>query len=335
MRQTSMFFVPLALGTIVIALPGVGLHPAMSQSYAALTPAVRDFISVSRPVLALTHVQLIDGTGAEPVRNQTIVIADGRVRAVGTTGDVAIPAGAEVLDLTGHTVIPGLVGMHNHTFYRGVRGTAGETTAQLDVSSPRLYLANGVTTIRTTGSISPYSELNVKHQIDAGEAPGPRMYVTGPYFDGEGAPVSRYQPASPEDAKRVVRYWVEEGVTWFKAYANIKGENLKAIIDEAHRLGAKVTGHLCSVTFGEAMELEIDNLEHGFLTASDFEADKPQDVCPPGFIQRLADVDVEGQEAQDLIQDLVRSAHPSRRLFPRTSSCSFRVGGPSRSACWR
>ena len=296
--------------TTVLATLGLGIGPAIAQTYDVLTPQVREFVSVGGPLIALTHVQLIDGTGAPPSMDQTIVIADGRVQTVGPTGDLTIPSGADVRDLTGHTVIPGIVGMHNHTFYRGVRGTPGETTAQLDVSAPRLYLANGVTTIRTTGSISPYSELNVKHQIDSGEAPGPRMYVTGPYFDGEGAPVSRYQPASPEDAKRVVRYWVEEGVTWFKAYANIKGENLKAIIDEAHRLGAKVTGHLCSVTFGEAMELEIDNLEHGFLTASDFEADKPQDVCPPGFIQRLADVDVEGVEAQDLIQDLVRSGTP-------------------------
>ena len=300
----------MRLTMIVLAVVALGITPAAAQTYDALTPEVREFVSVGGPLIALTHVQLIDGTGSAPFQDHTIVIADGRVQTVGPTGGVAIPSGADVHDLTGHTVIPGIVGMHNHTFYRGVRGTPGETTAQLDVSSPRLYLANGVTTVRTTGSISPYSELNVKHQIDSGEAPGPRMYVTGPYFDGEGAPVSRYQPASPEDAKRVVRYWVEEGVTWFKAYANIKGENLKAIIDEAHRLGAKVTGHLCSVTFGEAMELEIDNLEHGFLTASDFEVDKPQDVCPAGFIQRLADVDVEGPEAQDLIQDLVRSGTP-------------------------
>ncbi len=310
MRQTSIVLATVALSTLSLVTPGVGVRLVAAQTYDALTPEVREFVSVSAPLLALTNVQVIDGTGADPVGSQTIVIADGRIQAVGTTGDLAIPSGAEVHDLTGHTVIPGLVGMHNHTFYLGVRGTAGETAAQLDVSSPRLYLANGVTTVRTTGSTSPYDELNVKHAIDSGEAPGPRMYVTGPYMDGEGAPLSSYQPSSAEDAKRVVRYWVEEGVTWFKAYANIRGENLKAIIDEAHRLGAKVTGHLCSVTFGEAMELEIDNLEHGFLTASDFEADKPLDVCPAGFIGRLADVDVEGEAAQDLIRDLVRSGTP-------------------------
>jgi imidazolonepropionase-like amidohydrolase len=310
MRARVRIGIPERLVLGVGIMVALWISPAAAQTYDTLTPQVREFVSVGAPLIALTHVQLIDGTGSAPAQDQTVVIRDGRVEAVGRSGSVPIPSGADVHDLTGHTVIPGLVGLHNHTFYRGVRGTPGETTAQLDVSSPRLYLASGVTTIRTTGSISPYSELNVKHQIDSGEAPGPRMYVTGPYFDGEGAPVSRYQPASPEDAKRVVRYWVEEGVTWFKAYANIKGENLKAIIDEAHRLGAKVTGHLCSVSFGEAMELEIDNLEHGFLTASDFEVDKPQDVCPPGFIRRLADVDIEGPQAQDLIQDLIRSGTP-------------------------
>ena len=247
---------------LTLAAIGLIVGPATAQTYDALSRETREFVKVHGPVLALTHVNLIDGTGGPPARDQTIVIADGRIQAVGRARDVAIPLGAAVHDLTGHTVIPGIVGMHNHTFYLASRGTRNERATQMNVSAPRLYLANGVTTVRTTGSISPYQELNVKRAIDTGEAPGPRMYVTGPYLDGAGAPVSSYQPSSPDDARRVVRYWAEEGVSWFKAYASISRAVLGAAIDEAHRLGIKVTGHLCSVSFREAVALGIDNLEH-------------------------------------------------------------------------
>ena len=117
----------LALGVgMMIAL---WIAPAVAQTYDALTPEAREFVAVGGPLIALTHVQLIDGTGSAPAQDQTVVIRDGRVEAVGRSGSLTIPSGAEVHDLTGHTVIPGLVGMHNHTFYLGVRGTAGETAA--------------------------------------------------------------------------------------------------------------------------------------------------------------------------------------------------------------
>ncbi len=72
--------------------------------------------------------------------------------------------------------------MHNHTFY-----TTSQRESQMNVTSPRLYLASGVTTIRTTGSFSPYSEINLKRSIESGEIAGPRMHVTGPYISGKGA----------------------------------------------------------------------------------------------------------------------------------------------------
>mgnify|MGYP001323570518 CR=1 FL=1 len=128
-------------------------------------------------------------------------------------------------DLSGHTVLPGIVGVHNHTFY-----TTSARQSQMNVTSPRLYLASGVTTIRTTGSYSPYSEINMKRAIEEGEIVGPKMHVTGPYITGPGARTYMTQVGTPEDAKRVVAYWAEEGATWFKAYTRISRAELSAAI---------------------------------------------------------------------------------------------------------
>src|SRR5262249_23210117 len=87
----------------------------LAQPASRFNPGVQPFISVSDPVVALTHVRVIDGTGAAPVEDQTIVIDHGKIAAVGAS--VAIPQGARRMDLAGHTVIPGLVGMHEHLFY--------------------------------------------------------------------------------------------------------------------------------------------------------------------------------------------------------------------------
>ncbi len=277
----------LAVVALLMAAPAVGQPPD------SLPTAIQEVVRVTAPVVALTHVQVVDGTGAAPAADRTIVIEDGRIAAVGPSGEVEIPEGAEVLDLPGHTVIPGFVGLHDHTFYT----TAGRRV-QSTFSAPRLYLAGGVTTIRTTGSYHPYSELSLKRAIDAGEAPGPRIHVTGPYLTGGSGVSYMTQVSTPEDARRVVGYWADEGATWFKAYTEISRAELGAVIDEAHRRGLHVTGHLCSVSFREAVELGIDNLEHGFFTNTDYEPDKPADVCPTDFRETLLTVDLEGDDVQ-------------------------------------
>ena len=280
----------------------VTLLPAglAAQSASSLSAGVREFVQVDAPVVALTHVQVVDGTGAPAASDQTIVLRDGRIAAVGPSDTVAVPGDAEVLDLTGHTVIPGIIGLHDHTFYmtRGRR-------VQLNFSAPRLYLASGVTTIRTTGAFSPYSELNLKSSIANGELLGPRMYITGPYITGTGASTQMKAVSSPEDARRVVAYWADEGVDWFKAYTRIGHDELAAAIDEAHRRGVKVTGHLCSASFTEAVEMGIDNIEHGFFTNSDYVEGKQPGVCPPGVRQSLLDVDLDGAEVRATIREMV------------------------------
>ena len=112
---------------------------------------------------------LIDGTGAEPRPGQTVVIRGGRHRRGGPAAAVRLPAGARTMDLAGHTVIPGIVGMHDHLFYTAAGGRA----VQMSYTGPRLYLGSGVTTIRTTGGRSPYAEINIRQSIDAGPVPGP------------------------------------------------------------------------------------------------------------------------------------------------------------------
>src|SRR5262249_16211223 len=142
-------------------------------------------------------------------------------------------------------------------------GTAVDQT--MSYSAPRLYLANGVTTTRTIASVDPYAELWLKHQIETGAVPGPHMEVTGPFLDGGDLAAPRLNGLSgPEDARATVAFWADHGVTHFKAYQGITRDELRAAIQEAHKRGLKVTGHLCSVTYDEAIDLGIDNLEHGF-----------------------------------------------------------------------
>jgi len=260
----------------------------------------REYISVDAPVVVLDSVRIIDGTGAPPIENRAILIQNGKIAAIAAAGALNIPAGARVLELPGHTVMPGLVGMHDHTYY-----SSGGRETQLPYSAPRLYLGTGVTTIRTIGSIDPYTELNIRKAIDAGALPGPRMFISGPYLNGGGTHVGRYHLKGPEDADHVIGYWAGEDVKWFKAYTSITRAELGAAIEAAHKRGLKITGHLCSVTFHEAAELGIDNLEHGLLVATDFNAAKKPDECPAGARNSLVGHSATSPEVQALIRELV------------------------------
>ncbi len=266
-----------------------------------ITPGLRPFVRVDAPVVALTHARLIDGTGEAPREDYTIVLRDGRIDAIAPSARLAPPPGATVVDLSGHTVTPGFVGLHEHTYFRQTT-----RTTQMTTSGPLAYLASGVTTIRTAGSMFPYQELNMKRAIDRGELPGPRMHITGPYLNGAAGPESMNRGLeSPAEARRVVAYWAEEGATWLKLQGGLTRAIAGAIIDEAHKHGMKVTGHLCSITFGEAAALGIDALEHGFITNSAYVPGKQPDVCPAGNMRVQTDVDETSAPVQASIRELV------------------------------
>jgi imidazolonepropionase-like amidohydrolase len=287
---------------VLIALAALASpYAASAQPASSLSQQARSFVSVSEPVVVLANVSVIDGTGSAPRTNQTIVIRDGRIAEVGPAASVRAPQGARTMDLRGHTVIPGLVGMHDHLFYTA----AGGRRAQLGFTGPRLYLASGVTTIRTTGSTAPYADINTKAAIERGEIPGPRVHITAPYITGAGGSVHMAAIESPEAARRFVAYWASEGATWIKAYTDIRRAELKAAIDEAHARGMKVTGHLCSVSFQEAVDLGIDNLEHGFLTASDFHTQKQPDACPPNLMTVVGSTTPTGDVGRATIKKMI------------------------------
>jgi imidazolonepropionase-like amidohydrolase len=314
MKQERNFLLSVVLIFTLAAL--LCSEVAHAQRVDALGPQVRKYVAVGTPKVILEHVLVIDGTGAAPIPDQNIVIEGGKITAISAGTDRAPSEGTTILDLRGYSVMPGIVGMHEHLFCltRPNFGADGSSDSPglfhpMSFSAPRMYLANGVTTLRTAGSVAPYTDLRLKQVIDRGVIPGPHLDVTGPYLEGAtpSAFIAMYHLTGPEDARQTVAYWAERGVTSFKAYKNITREELSAAVKEAHRHGLKVTGHLCSVTYAEAAEIGIDNLEHGFQENTELDPDKKPDTCRDGGGDYTLEHMAPGSpEAERLIALLVR-----------------------------
>jgi len=286
------------VAALATAAPAAAQRPTLSN-------AVRQYVRIDTSVVALTHARVIDGSGAAARENQTLIVRDGVIAAIGDAASVSVPTGAQAIDLTGKSVMPGLVMVHEHLYYP----TGGGVYGNLVESFTRLYLAGGVTSMRTGGNMNGFGELAIKRAIDAGQKPGPWIDATAPYLQGAGQGIAQlYDLKDAADARRFVNFWADAGATSFKAYMYITRDQLGAAIDEAHKRGLKVTGHLCSVTYREAATLGIDNLEHGFFAATDFVADKQPDTCPRGNTGQaaLAAIDPTSEAVRSLIAELVR-----------------------------
>ena len=279
---------------------GICLLICAASSASALDAQDKKFVAYDQKVIAFTHAQVIDGTGAVPLMDQTLVVQDGRIVAMGPARKVKVPDGAAIIDAAGKTLLPGFVMMHEHLFY-----TTGQTYTAQPYSFPRLYLAGGTTTARTAGSMTPYQDINIGRAVDRGDMIGPDFDITGPYLNGASHYLVMHQLTDAADATRTVNFWADQGATSFKAYTDITRAELKAAIDAAHARGLKITAHLCSVTFREAADMGIDNLEHAFEVASDFSPNKQPDVCPPGTQQSLATLDIHGPQAKSLIDYMI------------------------------
>jgi imidazolonepropionase-like amidohydrolase len=302
----------VAVASVVMAAP-------LGAQGRELAAPLRPYVTVNEPVVALTNVRVIDGTGAPAKMGQTVVIQGEKITAVGPATSVKVPAGTRTIDLAGKTLIPGIIGLHDHMYYSGMRF--------MGQSYPRLFLSAGVKTIRTTGSVDAYQELNLKRLSDSLKIVAPTIVVTGPYLQGAGSGfVTMPALSGPESARRMVKYWADEGVTWFKAYTNITRADLGAAIDEAHKHGVKVTAHLCSVGFREAIALGIDALEHGMLTNTEWYAGKKPDQCPQASTGDMyGSLDINSPEVQQTIQEMVK-----KKVALTSTLDVFELSSPSR-----
>lgn len=306
-----------------IVLPLCWCMAAFGQA-PSFSSAVQSFISVKADTFALTHVTIIDGTGGPAKTDQTLVVINGRIAALGKTGPTRIPPTAKTIDGSGKTIIPGMVMMHEHLFY-GEWVPPHYLGMEMPLSFPTLYLAGGATTIRTTGSVEPQTDIYIRNEIRAGKMAGPDIDVTGPYIERAGMPIPEILFInSPEEAAREVAYWIGMTCTSFKVYMHITRADLAQVLQVAHQHRLKVTGHLCSVTYREAAEAGIDDLEHGFLVSTDFVKDKKEDACPIGGPQSLLALDVNSTAMKDLMTFLIREKVAVTSTLPVFEPCTGR-----------
>jgi hypothetical protein len=279
---------------------------ALQTSAQQFSSAVKQFISINADTVALTHARIVDGTGGPARSDQTIIIIKGRIAQAGNSESINVPQSAKIIDCRGKTIIPGMIMMHEHLFY-GESLPPYYLGLAMPLSFPRLYLAGGATTIRTTGTTEPQTDLNIKKWIDEGKMAGPDIDVTGPYIERDFLPIPEIQfIKTPEEAAEEVSYWIARGCTSFKVYMDITKDDLRKVIAVAHKSNLKVTGHLCSITYREAATLGIDNLEHGFIPCSDFVKDKKEDACPFGMVTpSLKKLEVNSEAMKELMAFLI------------------------------
>ena len=242
-------------GGLTMEAVRLSLDDAMPQLRRSATrDRMRELIALSRTVrpvargtVALVGATLIDGTGRDASPNAVVVVSDGRITAAGPRDRVAIPAGARRIDVTGRTIIPGLWDMHTHL---------------MQMEWGPVYLAAGVTSARDMGNVLDFI-LPFRAAVDSGVALGPRMPLAG-LVDGGGPNAFGAENATtPEEGRAVVRKYKALGFEQVKLYSLLTPAVVRAIADEAHRLGMTVTGHVpTALTVAAAVDSGMDHIAH-------------------------------------------------------------------------
>ncbi|MDW3652784.1 MAG: amidohydrolase family protein [Bacteroidia bacterium] len=297
MKSITLSITIIAGSLLFFACSSVKEAKAQSQEASSyLSDYTASFLSHKEGKLALMHAKLIDGTGSPAQEDQTVLIDQGRILKVGPSQEVSIPPGFKQLDLKNKTLIPGFVGTHNHMRMH---------RSALLSSSPRLYLACGVTTIQTCGTGNAREEIAIAQSIRKGEQAGPEIINSAPYFTGPAGKPHFIRFTDEKMVRDTIRYWADQGVKWLKVYRHTRPQDLAVIVDEAHKLGLKVAGHLCATTYTEAAEIGIDAIEHGFIESYDHAEGREAGIC--GDNRDFRDlVDVESEEVKAVQQKMIR-----------------------------
>jgi imidazolonepropionase-like amidohydrolase len=234
--------------------------------------------------VAITGVTIIDSTGALARSDMAVVVTGNRITAVGKSGKVEVPEGAQVVDGTGKYLIPGLWDMHVHT--------AGP-------SFPALYLANGVTGIRDMHALDPDFIFSLRKQVQEGKQPGPRVVAAGPLVDGPKPFVpGSLVAANAAQGREAVRKLKKMGADFVKVYTKLPREAYLSIADEAKNQGLPFAGHLPeSVSAAEASNLGQKSIEH--LTGVELACSDREDELRREEVAALAKAD--NQAAWDLL----------------------------------
>lgn len=318
---------------LTAAIAAVGMAQASSAlASPEFTEQSKQFVTYQQQEILLENLRLVDGSGAPAAENQCILIRSGKIASTEHSGACAASPGASRLDLGGKTVLPGFVMLHEHMFYNASDPDWFIQSTQ-PVVFPRLYLAGGVTTARTAGSFEPYTDLKVKQYIANGRLVGPNFDTTAPFIEGYPAQfLQAPELQTAEQAVTYVNYWADQGMTSFKAYMNVKRSVLKASIDAAHARGLKVAGHLCSVTYEEASDMGIDNLEHGFLIATDFVENRKPDTCGGFPLERFVEMELDSPEVQALMNKLIANNTAITSTLAVLARISATVNPPNNAA---
>jgi imidazolonepropionase-like amidohydrolase len=297
MKKILIFFIVTYFFTV----------PAFAQI--KFSDETKKYIDYNDSITVFKNALIIDGKGNAAKPHQTIIISNGKIDWVDDDAKATIPKGANIIDVNGKAIMPGLVMLHEHMYISAHSITPRYLNLkQLPFSFPRLYLAAGATTIRTCGSIEPYSDIRIKKDIDLGLIPGPAMELTAPYIEGKASVFPQMKEnKTPAEAAAFVNYWADQGFTSFKAYIGVDKPTLKAAIDEVHKRKLKITGHLDMVTYREAAALGMDNLEHGFIASTDFVFDKKENERPAAgsAYKALSNLDIQSDSVKQFIQFLI------------------------------
>src|SRR5690625_2487106 len=290
------------------------VHPSVRPSgegfrQVQADPTQRTLLEVNPPatadsekLTAITGGLLVDGRGGDPLENSVVVIKGNRIIDVGSASEVQIPEGAEQIDASGRTVMPGLIDAHFHSLMDNDRIT--------------MYLRNGVTTLRDPGH-----PLRFYQSLFFAEKPVPRVFLTGAHLDGF-RPVWSQQATvvrSHQHVRDTVEEYVSQGGTGIKLYFNLPLEYFETVTEAANRAGIPVMAHLELVNADDAIRAGVEGIEHvssfGTSLADEAEARRFKAALYEDYGNRRTErfrlwsrVDLESEAVQNVIE-LARSSN--------------------------